>query len=605
MVAKKLLSAALGVTLLLESLSLTGCGGEKKSGDNSYKIWLYQAQNSEYYSDYAENPVLNYLLDQEEWKDKNIDIEFIVPPSGTAQDNYSTMITSGEFPTLMQNSVSDPAPTMYDNGYILDISELVEEYMPNYYQLIQDNKELRDRVVSNIDGEDKILSIATVNESTPYTYTGMVYRRDWIAKYGKNASTGEAFTGGYTNSNDVDSWEDNIIFPSWYENEKKAFYIENVDPNWDGTTPVYISDGEWMYEIFQTAQADLGITDSYCTSVFYPGYTWAGGLNSCFGEGSNIWYYNSDGEVEFGGTEESYYAYLTCMNEWYNKGWLDKNFDERTGDSFFAIDSQNVRQGKVGMWTGLESDLGGRLDLKDGGNTNGIYVSGCAYPINDEYGSKGCQYVIPRTMNVDTSMVSTGFFVMSSADEETLPTLLEFLDYFYTEDGAVLRTLGLSKEQYNASEDKSFYDSYGLQDGAYTVGNDGKYAISNTISLDSGGLSTAASLDAFPGLELVESIDRGYADTYEKSLQSWTQYKNQGRIWGSVAFGNMTTDDADECAKALTKVLDYMERNTYKYIKGETPLNEENWETWCKDLSKYNYDKISEILQGYVDEYPL
>ena len=74
-----------------------------------------------------------------------------------------------------------------------------------------------------------------------------------------------------------------------------AFWIV-VFPS-GGTDPVYISDWEWMFEIFTEAMADQGITDSYCTSIYYPGYMWSGGLCSCFGEPIPIWYKGSDDVV--------------------------------------------------------------------------------------------------------------------------------------------------------------------------------------------------------------------------------------------------------------------------------------------------------------------
>ena len=128
------LCTVLGVGTLA---GLTGCGGS--SGD--YSIWLYSAQSSEYYSDYAENPVLNYLLTDENGE-KKFEIEFLVPPTDP-QGAYSTMLTSGDFPTLMQDSVADPAPVMYDEGYILDLTDLIDEYMPNYKALIESNPRLR------------------------------------------------------------------------------------------------------------------------------------------------------------------------------------------------------------------------------------------------------------------------------------------------------------------------------------------------------------------------------------------------------------------------------------------------------------------------------
>lgn len=43
----------------------------------------------------------------------------------------------------MQNSVADAPPRMLESEMILDITELVEQYMPNYYNLLQTNEALR------------------------------------------------------------------------------------------------------------------------------------------------------------------------------------------------------------------------------------------------------------------------------------------------------------------------------------------------------------------------------------------------------------------------------------------------------------------------------
>lgn len=597
---KKFLALLLVLSMVL---LLPACSQE--GGDNTYSVWLYTAQDTAYYSTYEENPVLNYLL-QQEYAGSRIQLEFQVPAAGQAQNNYQTMLSGGDFPDLLASSVADAAPVMYDNGYILDITDYVTEYMPNYYNLIQTIPELKEKVVFNIDGREMILSINTISDQSAYVdFGGMCYRRDWIVKYGTNPATGEAFTGGF-NSDNVDDWTDDVVFPSWYDAEKKAVALA-IDPQWDGTEPFFLSDWEWMFEIFTKAQQDLGITDGYCVSMYYPGYTWAGGLCSCFGEGGIIWYADTDNQVQFGGSSESTRAYFTCLNTWYNNGWLDQNFNERISDAFYQIDATSVRQGKVGMWCGVKGDLGGRIDLNDGGNTEGIFVSGCSYPVNDVYGTDGCKYIAPRVMNLDTSVVGTGFYVMSGADEKDLGPLFAFLDTLYSEEGAELRTLGLNQEQLSQSGvDTSFYEEYGLMDGAYHVDENGKYIVSDVINNDSGSLSVACSLDKLPGLSLVKNVDRGYDASLDTSLKSWIRYANQGRIWGSTAMLNMSTDDTDTAQKALTKVLNYMEQNAYKFIKGEKDIrNDSHWDAWCTALDKFKVENVSEILQQYVDLYPI
>ena len=578
------------VTVLLASallaLAMTGCGsGGGADAEHNYSVWLYQAQDSSYYTDYSENPTLQYLLGKE-WNGEKISFEFLVPPAGNQQNNYETMITSGDFPTLMSAVIADSAPKMYESEMIMDITDLVTEYMPNYYGYIQNNEIIRSKAMYNVDGEDRILALVTVNEDLPYDYFGTEYRRDWIVKYGKNPVTGAAFTGQYTDPENVDSWEDDVVFPS------------------GGPDPVYISDWEWMFGIFEEAMADLGITDSYCTSMYYPGYTFTGGLCSCFGEGIPIWYKNSSGKVEFGGDQDGMRSYFQCLNSWYEKGWLDPDFNERTGDAFYTIDDTAVRQGKVGMWVGTMGQLGGRLDLQDGGLTEGIFVAGCAWPINDVYGPESCQNVEPWSLQINSSLAGQMTYVMEGADEKDLATLFTFLDYLYTEEGAVLRSIGMNAEQ-NKESGSDFYEQYGLTEGTYTMGEDGRYKICDTLVFDSGALNGACNVDCLPGLTLVGSVDNGYGKTYEHSLQEWVRYKNRGQFFGSDAVNNMTSEDKKLLGDMQTKVLNYMEKHAYEFIKGITDIDsDEDWGAWCTMLEKYNYQKINDLMQPYIDAFP-
>ena len=45
--------------------------------------------------------------------------------------------------------------------------------------------------------------------------------------------------------------------------------------------------------------------------------------------------------------------------------------------------------------------------------------------------------------------------------------------------------------------------------------------------------------DKFPHLQLVTSIDEGYAPTYEHSMELWIQYKNTAQIQGTPITNNM------------------------------------------------------------------
>ncbi|MCC8101701.1 MAG: substrate-binding domain-containing protein [Clostridiales bacterium] len=584
-------TAAGAITMMLPA-TLTGCGnsgGSTSAGeDTTFTWWIYSGAASSYYTEYQENPSIVYTLSKTWGEDeKAIALEFWAPAAGEADTNYSTMIASGDLSDIIDLTVCDPPLTMYEKGYALDITEYVEANMPNYVELVHSDFTIYNSCVTLVDGEEHYYALRTIADEPDDVFTGYMYRRDWIVKYGTNPETGKAFTGAYTNPDDQDSWEDDVVFPS------------------GGADPIYISDWEWMFEIFETAMADLGIDDSYCISIYYPGFTWSGGLTSSFGGGTNYWYQDADYQVHFGGDEDSFRTYLECLNAWYEKGWLDPDFYQRTSDAFYAIDDTSVRQGKVGMWCGLQSELGGRLDMEDGGYTNGIFVAGAPYPINDIYGDESCQYVEPNCVMAN-STVGGGVLITTAAKDKDLATLCSYLDYFYTEEGALIRTLGLNADQVAEMEDNTFYADYGMEDGAYFVNDEGMYEKSSTMANDSSELYTAAVFMKSPGLTLVANVDSGLADSYQYSIDLWSKYANPGFFSGTITTDMMTSEDTTTCSNLWSKILEYMTNNAVYFITGEKDIASDStdWANWCKSLSKYNYQSASDIFQNYVDLYP-
>ena len=590
-----------GMQLYYGNIGNPGAGSA--SPETTFDWWIYSGTSSEYYDNYAQNPAIQYTL-QHGWgpEEKAIALNFLQPPPGSEDNNYTTMIASGDLPDIIDAVISEAPGVMVEKGYAIELTEYVEQYMPNYKALVHSNTEyLYNCVSTDEDGTEHYYQLSQLLDGYDPLFQGFQYRRDWVAKYGSNPSTGASFTGGFTNPEDVDSWEDDVIFPSWYDESKKAKAPE-IDPEWDGTEPFFVTDWEWMFDIFLKAQADLGIEGKYAISLYYPGYTWSGGLLSCFGGGVNMFYQDAENKVHFGGNETPFKTYLECMHHWYEVGWLDHDFNQRTADAFYQIDSTSVRQGLIGMWNGGQSELGGRLDMHDGGCTEGIFVAGAAYPINDSYGPEECQFVVPNCV-MGSSLTKGGIMITPKAAEKDLATLCSYLDYFYTEEGGLIKTLGLSAEQAAEFSSNTFYADHGLADGAYTVVEDGTYVKSSVLANDSGQLNTAVGFNKCPGLQMVATVDLGYAASYSTSLARWTKYPNTGFFQGSRTTNEMSQSDAKACEDIHSKVLEYMGKNCANFITGKSNFDKD-WDKWCTVLNKYKVDQAIEIYQYYVDHYP-
>ena len=566
--------------------NIGGTTDQSASPETTFTWWIYSGTSSEYYSNYAENPAIQYTL-QKGWgpEGKTIALSFLEPAPGSENDNYTTMLASGDLPDIIDAVISDPARVMVEKGYAIEMTEYVEQYMPNYVALTHSSNEIYINTVSvDEDGKEHYYNLATIADGYDSVFQGFMYRRDWIVKYGTNPVTGAAFTGGFTDPEDVDSWEDDVVFPS------------------GGTYPVYVSDWEWMFEIFARAQEDLGITGKYCISLYYPGFTWSGGLLSCFGGGVNVWYQDAENKVHFGGSEEPFKTYLECMHAWYEKGWLDHEFFQRTSDAFYMIDSTSVRQGQIGMWNGQQSELGGRLDMHDGGLTEGIYVAGAPYPINDIYGPDNCKYIQPNCV-MGSGLTGGGVLITPTAKDKDLATLCSYLDSFYATEGALIKRFGLNAEQVAEFGENTFYADNGLADGAYFLNEEGKYEKNPVLVNDSGQLNTAVGFNKAPGLQLNAVVDLGLSKNFQASIDLWSLYPNTAFFQGSRTTNEMSQEDTVAVTAIHSKALEYMYKNAANFITGKSNFGKD-WDKWCTILKKYKVDEASKIYQYYVDNYP-
>ena len=92
------------------------------------------------------------------------------------------------------------------------------------------------------------------------------------------------------------------------------------------------------------------------------------------------------------------------MKNWYDKGWLDKQFYTRT-DVFYMINSAGVSQGKVGLWTAYYgSSLGTviRGTCMDESDMQDAYVMAAPLPVNDTYGTDDQKYKEPDCLYHDS-----------------------------------------------------------------------------------------------------------------------------------------------------------------------------------------------------------
>ena len=656
------------VTLLAAGslLTITGCGNS--GGPTSFTWWIATG-DVEYYDDYEENPVVEYITSQKQFKGedgemKNISFEFVTPANtSSAASDFNNMIANNESENIMDpNMYSGSIAALYEDNRIIDLTPYATdpEVMPNLAAWIEENRGGDAEYIYNTlsNGERKILAIPQVydvadNEQQAF---GFQYRRDWLVKYGTqpdtfydpmgivnedymtptaNPNAGKSFSGRFTENTDGsarndtpsqstelpegangDSWVDDVVFPS------------------GGDTPVYISDWEWMFEIYEKAfnSSDFNRDDpnfsGYMTSVYAPGYNANGDLSSGFGGGGVYWYKDGNNDAAYGMTETGFRAYLECMNHWYEEGWLDQKFTERASDNFYAIDNTAITAGNVPIWMGNANRVGTRM-ATESGNAKGAIVFCCATPINDipaydgdpstdayttqatttqaetaMSGGAGSDYMlqIPRVTFQNERIAPGAVISTETAEEKDLILLLSFFDYLFSEEGMVLSTMGLSKEQVEESDSDVYYDN-GLSEGAYTVVGEGenvKYQYNFILEQNQYGIRNAMT-SRLPGLRCISRIQYSFPETYLENRAQWTKYEATGFI-GSMLGGQLTPGEADKVDNVRLPIEDnLLKPNVYKFITGETGLDNASWSSFCSRVMSYRNKNttVADVTAAY------
>lgn len=515
-------------------------------------VWL-MTDDLQYYSDYASNPVLNYVA-----KQNNITFEFQQPPTGSEQEQFNLMIGIGEYTDVFWTSYSqDSMSSLYEDGVVQDIAPYVEEFMPNLSAYLngdgEDNKEAKATLYDD-DGRMYVLPI--INTFTD-NWGGLVYRRDIL----------ETMTGG------------NVEFPSGNDR------------------PTTVEDWDYMLPLMKAYFEAAGMTDYACLIIPATGYFTTGDLLGGFGISGGI-FVKEDGSLSFGLADDAFYNYLSKMKEWYEAGYIYQDFASRTNDVFYLPNTALTYGGSAGVWFGLSGQVGTAMSMPEYGLN--VQVGAINAPLDEEHGVTADDAGIHVYSGVANN--TTGYAISTSCDEEKLIRYLSAMDYFYSEEGSQLRAYGLDKE--HGSEEDPIYETLGLQDGTWFVNDQGEKEYNAVIS-DNADIKTDGLIGVrLPGLTCT-AITRNCMlqdgeDVTKEASEIWSAYGEDNVLPSGVT---LTADESSRTSSIYTQMIDYINSMVPKFIMGTEELTEESFKEYQEQLESYGLSEYMELNQAAYDRY--
>ena len=231
----------------------------------------------------------------------------------------------------------------------------------------------------------------------------------------------------------------------------------------------------------------------------------------------------------------------------------------------------------------------------------------CAVPINDKYGTDEQKYKEPDAFYQGSRIAGRIGITEALEDksEDTIAALFTFLDWMYTREGALTRSVGLSQEQIDSVDlENNLYEEYGIEGGAYDVSEneDGKtvYTFHYDTSGDLGNalkftrMVVGAELTG-AGADIDYVFDKGESKVHQLATEQWTKYTSTASLYD---YNNQfTTEQNDIYSDINQSVNDYMNQNTPNLIKNGL----DGWDAYVEGINALHPEELTEVYQEVMD----
>ena len=549
--AKKLVALLLSLALVL---SLGACGGNGESSTSSEaspsstteesgaaaesgdESQAETAETGEFQLPIVDEPTtLSYFVADDsnaaimttDWNDNEfyqemerrtgVHLEFEMVSSADYQTNFNLMIASGNLADMIYVGASyyaEGVDAAIDDGYFLDLTDLVDEYMPNYERIR--TSDVQYELLSTTDS-GRLGAVYELRQSKQGPWLGLWIRQDWLDDL--NLDTPVTF----------DDYHEVLTA---FKNEKGA------------TAPLILN--------FSGSDGEFG--------------TMSGGLNVL-----NSWQLDETGKVNFGPYMDAWKEYVTIMHQWYTEGLIDPDFmatDERTADM------AKVVTGASGVFAAL-------------------YTMPSVYEAASEDPNMNLAPVNPPVMNEgDEGHIRlrdsyTSGNTAISADSENWEVALRWLDYLYTDEGALLANYGVEGDTFEFDENGEpvFTDKI--------LNNENGWTMTQTV---------ASYLCPSAGIANWSDWTRELAGVPEKDqacYDVWSEFSDDWRLPSSVT---LTQEESTERAALYADISTIVKEQTAQFISGALDI-ESNWDAYISALEASGMERAIEITQAAYDRY--
>lgn len=353
----------------------------------------------------------------------NVHVDFWAVTDETDQ-KFNLMVASGEYADIMvwgSRYYAGGSIKAVEDGVFMELTDVIDEYMPNYGYLISD-PDVYGQVIMNNGG---IGEVFTLNRNPMTPGMGPIARKDWLDDLGIDPES-------------IVTYDDYHEMLTRFKNEKGATSALYLGPNG-------VPSGNYL-------TAGYGI-------AAYTDVTSSTGA-----------YYQDNGVVAYGPIQPAFKDYLTMIHNWYDEGLISPDY---LNNSDIQISAGDVTDGSTGLWYHMSQIMSEHV-------TSAIDEGFESVAIRDAVMNEGD---LNRLGNYSGSTVESNSLSIS-ATCENIETVAKWVDFAFSEQGSLIYSYGVEGEtfEYDDSGKPIFTDLISNNpDGLGTIVACNLYAIQTGV----------------------------------------------------------------------------------------------------------------------------
>ena len=451
-------------------------------------------------------------------KRTGVEIEFVHPTAGQNNESLALMIASDELTDIVftdWTSYKGGPVQAINEEVIIDISKY-KEYAPNYFKFLSENPEY-DRAAKTDDGAYYGF-VGIQDGGKLLAVMGPALRKDWLDELGLEMPE------------TVSDWE-NIL--TAFKEKKGA------------TAPFSFSYNTYKSVVFSMFEARWDV-------------------------------YVKNGEAVYGPAQPEFKKALETLNDWYNKGLLDKNL--------FAVDKATIDSQVL-------NDVTGAI-VGHGGSGIGTYQL-AGLEKNPNFSMMAAKLPTYEEGKVSSAAkinapVSGAMAITTSCKNPELA--IAMLDYLYSEEGRLLT-------------------NYGVEGLTFTYDENNVPKYTDLITNNPDGLSMSQALGQYVlagngAMAFVQ--DEGYIEqyyNYPEQIATFTTWAEnvEGALAETMPPITPTSEESEEYATIMSNVNQHRNEMVIKFINGTEPI--EKFDEYVNTLNKFGLERAVEIYNDALARY--